>query len=529
MLRRCILFIFYSILGLASPIVLIAQSEERAIQDSLKPSILEASELYTPLLYTDNTAALWSLPLTQLGQSQATFQSTRSNFRRPQEAHANQALHLITERYQRSNQALWYGKFAFAQGRDKEINWSSMLNPYRGTPYILADSIGGDWKKQHYTLEAKVASRPIWKERLHVGFNLRYELATGAKQIDPRPLSNTNTLTLGPSLLWHVNNQHQLGLSTQYQSFREYINIEIRQPNTSHNLYRFKGLTIHDHPIPTTSGHSRRYNGNELTGALQHQVNFNSIITLSSAVGYAQYDESTIDGSATPVPSGDYTRKKMYITSSLSKRSEDGRRLKQIVLNAARQNNTGTEYHTTYDHTLGQSAITFSGTLYKQEKQTLSLRYNQGYFTSIGDLGSLFYLDLAIDQMETNYLYTQPSKQDILQFRYAVGYWHNIPGKWRLQSELGYQHSPIQSLHYTPKAGANTAAKEILYPDHDYLTASSAHLTLQGKRIFKFSESRQTQWYAHSKVHYKQRLDKATNSLYGLNHFTFQIGFGAYY
>ncbi len=527
MSRGCSLFILSSILWLAVPFALIAQTAQPWSQDSLTPSIFEAGELYHPLLYTDNVAALWFTPIQQMGNSQATLRASDGKFRRPQQAVANRALHLSTERYQRTNSALWYGKFAFEQSTDKDIHWNSVLDPYRGTPYILADSIGGDWKKQQYSLQAKVAARPLWRERLHPAFDLSYDLATGAKQIDPRPLSNTNTLKFGPSMLWLINTKQQIGFSAHYQIFKENINIEIRQPNTAHNLYRFKGLSIHDNSIPTTSGHSREYVGQELDGALQHQITWNGNTTLTSSLGYAQYRESTTDGSTMPSPAGDYKRSSLYATSSLSRKA-DGR-LDQLVVKAFQQNNEGTEYHTTYDHTLGQYVVSFSGALYAQEKQALSLRYNLGHFTPGNDIHQLFYVDVAIDHMETTYRYTQPSTQQILQLRYTGGFWYNIPERWRFQSEIGYQHSPSESLYYTPKAGLNTAAQEVLFPDHDYLMSTSAHIALQAKRLFTFLSTKRTQWYIHAQALYQQRLDEVTYSDYGANRYHIQLGFGAYY
>lgn len=527
MLGRCIAVSLLLLLGSVPSGGIIAQNRAEAQPDSLLLSVWDQASLGVPLLHTQNTAALWQLPMDQIGRSTVAGEAMGGNFRRPQQPKGSGALHLLTERYQRTDKLFWYGKFAFARSRDQDIAWSSVLDPHRGTPYVLADSIGGDWNKQTYALQAKLATAPLFGERIQAGMGVQYQLATGAKQLDPRPLNYATTLSLSPSLLWHVDRRQQVGISAQYQNFKEDIQIQIRRPQTTHNLYRFKGLSIHDQVIPVSSGANRDYASHLWGTELQYQLQWRGHYSLVASFGYDRLSESTTDGSTLPSPAGNYTSKRMHGQAVLTKTKGNNRQ--QWILHAANWRDEGTEFHTSYDAGLGRYVVTFSGALYQQRGYRASGRYQLSHHNAGGDMTRMVYAGVDYENRKSDYLYIQPSRQDLSRLSYYVGAQYHVALQWRLWARLGYSHSPYQSLAYTPKAGVNTAAQEVLFPDHDYLSASAGHVQVKAQRILQFARTGKTQWFVQAHTYYEHRLDQTDYTGFGSSRYRIQIGFGAYY
>lgn len=74
------------------------------------------------------------------------------------------------------------GGFSFRQRFENNVKFASTFDPLRGNPYYIADSTGGDWRKQSYNLWADVAFN-VLDDRLTAGLGLDVEVGRGAKKI----------------------------------------------------------------------------------------------------------------------------------------------------------------------------------------------------------------------------------------------------------------------------------------------------------------------------------------------------------
>lgn len=516
-----------SLLALCPMVHILGQQIDSLSADSLQISFWDFAPIKRPLLGSANVAAMGQIDATGIGYSQLQGVGTGGNFRRVQQPERSTALHFDTERYQSLKKSVWYGRFGYRQQWDKNIQWTDMLNPYRGTPYVLADSIAGDWRKQAFDLEAKVASKSLAHGRLHLGASALYQVATGAKQLDPRPLSYTNQFRVGPSVLWQLNPDQQLGLSAAYAIYQEDINLEIRRPNTSHNLYRFKGLSIHDDAIPISSGHSRFYKAKQWIGELQHQLQWAGTAKIwTSTLGYVNHRESTRDGSTLPTPAGDYASDRLQLNTTIQKR---GKHWHQLGIKASLWDDRGTEYHTVYDANLQTYLISFSGIVYRSRLYEGEFFYRWLRTKGENDYWWLLETGLGYEERDETYEYTQPSEQHIARLNYRLAFAYNPAIPWRLRTQVAYQSSLSSQLEYTPKSGPNTTANELLFSDYDYLTAPSAALQLEAKRLLHIPKTGRSVWYIHTEITYKQRLDEPAYPEYDRQRIQARIGFGAYY
>jgi len=135
------------------------------------------------------------------------------------------------------------GTFDYNREISKEIDWSLMMDADRANPFIIADSIGGDWIKDHYALGLKVGSEPLW-DIIHFGLNLNYSVGMGGRDNDPRPKSTTKNINIVPSVTFTLGSKSSLGVSYVYGDYKQNIDVMIKSGVGSAYFYKIMGLGL---------------------------------------------------------------------------------------------------------------------------------------------------------------------------------------------------------------------------------------------------------------------------------------------
>ncbi|MEG1585720.1 MAG: hypothetical protein RR346_02475 [Bacteroidales bacterium] len=184
------------------------------------------------------------------------------------------------------------GGFRFSQDDKKEIRFTSLLDPFRGTPYQLADSTRSNWKIQNYNMWAKLASELI-KNRLSAGLGITLDVARGAKMIDPRPRTNNSNITLQPALTLLLG-KHTIGLGGNFVRFRELVDLMLYNSAEPQKIYVLKGIGQYTYDIFSITERERRYNGNG-AGAMMSYGFTNNHVCLLAEANYLNYSEEVSD------------------------------------------------------------------------------------------------------------------------------------------------------------------------------------------------------------------------------------------
>lgn len=160
------------------------------------------------------------------------------------------------------------GGFRFLQSKEKDVKFSSILDPFRGTPYIIADSTGGDWTKQAYDVWAQGVS-PLIGDVVSFGLRAGIGVCRGAKKIDPRPQSNSNQITVTPSVTmrWRA---HALSGDYTYRRFRENTNLMLYNSAEAQKLYLLKGMGQYVFDIFSANERERQYEGDGHTAGVEY-------------------------------------------------------------------------------------------------------------------------------------------------------------------------------------------------------------------------------------------------------------------
>ncbi len=125
------------------------------------------------------------------------------DFRRPQEPRQRTAIGLQSEGMR--NVAGWrvYGDFDYQKRFDRQIAFSHGYDPLNGNPYVWADTLAGDWQRDH--IRARVAVAAPRLGRWQLGLSVPYHVGQGSRLLDPKPFYRFRDLALLPSVWRQVS------------------------------------------------------------------------------------------------------------------------------------------------------------------------------------------------------------------------------------------------------------------------------------------------------------------------------------
>lgn len=449
-------------------------------------------------LETNNAAALNSSQLPNIGRTVLSGNQEKGSFYRPQQAKEQHAVNFTSERFLKQNGFAFYGKFSFTQEWEKDVRLTSVLDPYRGNPYILADSIGGNWKNQFYELTLKAAAPALLNDKLIFGIGINYQTGTGARQNDPRPLDYTNQIDLTPSILYLINDKHKFGLNGDFSTFKEKLDITLVNNTNPQLLYKLLGLGEYEHSRADfiSLGYSRYYSGKSFGGDLQYEYTGAKLKWLTS-VGIKVYDEDVVDGSEMSRKAGKYSYKQYNVMSSLQYAANNW--MQQLKFRWSQSDRDGKEFHQFYDSRIETYETIFESVVNTALVTRSSLSYQLLKSKVQKDYDWLVDATVGYSGLDNRYAYPQ-SWQIVDRMDYSLCAKKNISWSGARSLELmfnvKYYHLLSNKLDYTEKAySTNYIAKNVLYPDHAYLAAQGWKTGAAVQYGFSLPKLKKTQFF----------------------------------
>ena len=269
------------------------------------------------------------------------------------------------EGFKQVNKLHFYGSFSYDIAKLEGQRWNDVLMPSPGNPFLLGDSIGGDYNNELFEIKGAVASS--FSDRLKWGVSARYKGGSSANQNDPRPLINAVRYSISPGILYDFS-PWAVGLDIGYEGYNEFISISSVETNLNHSFFIFQGLGNYFARIGT--GYSRRYKGSAWNGNIQLNWRNNQTENILQ-IGYRNMAENSEDGVAKPTAEGRATSNPF--------KSGDYQETTYSVLNILAVKNG----QTTHLATLRAAYLPSKGTWYDQREiidsnqQTIWEIYNQ--------------------------------------------------------------------------------------------------------------------------------------------------------
>lgn len=217
---------------------------------------------------------------------------TSGSFHRPQEADTETGIFFIADGDRQVGRFRLKGRFDFRQSFENGIRYASTFNPLRDMPYIIADSTGGNWRKQDYSMWADISAHIAGP--LYAGLSIDLEAGRGAKKVDPRPQASMNVIGFTPALSLKMGRAGTISAGFAYTAFKEVSNMILYDSSTPQKLYLLKGLGQYTYEIFSNTERERKYAGDNI-GALLSWKYSSGHSSVSVSGGYRNGRETVFD------------------------------------------------------------------------------------------------------------------------------------------------------------------------------------------------------------------------------------------
>lgn len=347
---------------LVSTIIVFAFSMIVYGQDKLNtPAAFETFKDRSQWMKTNNAAGLLLDKPIDYTEVKFSYDSHSGNFHRPQTGEKINNLNFNVEGAVFVGNIYTWGKFDYTRANitDALFN-SSIIDPYRDMPYMVADTNLSKWKNQIYDLQFKVATPKFWN-KLSLGLDGSYNASSGAKQRDIRSENYYYLLQVKPGVVYSVNGNHSIGANFDFQTLKEESNLSNVNSYVDQNYYLLYGLGAAIKGLG--AGRSTNYEGNSVGGGIQYNYQGFFNLLLSSNYKYKVEDVKTSSTS----PREDATVKTKLWDAKLQIFKKLSTSTHYLTLNYSNKKMDGIEAITQYDNSQNQNGYI---TIYKDIRST---------------------------------------------------------------------------------------------------------------------------------------------------------------
>lgn len=305
--------LYITILLAASGSVALAQQKI----NSNAPAALELRQQRSLWEQSGNPAGLKLDGPYRFSRIQAGYEAYDGDFRRPQEGASGNRQIVETEGRILLDSFYVTGKFSYRRESIQDANFNaSIIDPFRGMPYIIADANPSDWLQQHYNLQFRVAT-PFYG-RWSWGLAGSYSASSGAKQRDVRTENNFYSLSVTPGVVYSISPKQHIGLNLRYANTKEEASMKNVNTYVDQTYYELLGLGTAVSNLG--SGRTNNYEGDSWGGGIQYQ--YKGQLNFLAHVNYLVEGEDLTVSYTLPRDGGSVIRKSWQAGAAVQKESD---------------------------------------------------------------------------------------------------------------------------------------------------------------------------------------------------------------
>lgn len=172
------------------------------------------------------------------------------------------------------------GFASYQAGVKRNTAWSDVADTELFYPYLVADSIGGDYHSENYKVGASYAHK-IGK--MQVGGGINYRGAVHYRKIDPRPINNVSEIEFVVGALYPVKSYY-LGINVGYLDYKQTMSSSSLKEDRKDKYFSMRGFGLYDYRLTDVgSNYSRYFLMDEWSAGLQlaHKENKNWLVNLN--------------------------------------------------------------------------------------------------------------------------------------------------------------------------------------------------------------------------------------------------------
>lgn len=353
----------------------------------------------------------------------------------------------------------FYGSFSYNIAGLKGQNWKDVLMTSANNPFILADSIGGDYDNEGFKIKAAMASSI--NEKISWGLVLDYEGGSSADQTDPRPSIDAVRYVIRPGISYTISPSWGIGLDVAYHGYREKISISSLESMYTYRFFMMQGLG-NAVVESSTGGYSREYTGHIWDANIQLNWN-NRNLKNSLQFGYKNNHENSEDGSNSRYKSGDYAETIYSVSDVFSFKQAQGVHIAKIEASRAESKGTWYDQQKTvnsndqivwevynksvkYKNDITQAKFDYSYVKEKDEMINLLLGASVDYEQN----NTTFYPDVTKQKYSNVRLEAKGIKTFWLPNKFQIETTLNVNYKKNLNSNFDFYGIPLASSYSLP-------------------------------------------------------------------------------
>jgi hypothetical protein len=238
-----------------------------------------------------NPAATFSVPVKYFSNLGATYSSSKADngLHLVQEGDGASAFKLHSESFQVDKKYRFFGKAYFLTDQKNNVGWRDVEDYELLSPYLVADSIGGTYKRESYFLSGGATVR---LRHIEWGIRAAYQGGVSYRQVDPRPRNTVSVIHINPGVNYS-NGKWNIGWFGDYERYRQNVDIQVEKEGRKIYFYFMQGFGIYNRQFSGLDDtFSRIYKGNKFTTGFN--INFGDKIQSTDAL--ISVSQNRIDG-----------------------------------------------------------------------------------------------------------------------------------------------------------------------------------------------------------------------------------------
>ncbi|MDP4277300.1 MAG: hypothetical protein Q8914_06660 [Bacteroidota bacterium] len=235
-----------------------------------------------------NPSATFEVPVNdylELGTSYSASKADKG-FHLAQDGDGYSAFQLHTESFSRKGKQSFFGEAKYISDQTTNVQWRDVEDGSLLSPYLIADSIGGTYNREAYTMGGGTSIR---LRNWEYGIRATYEGGVSYRRVDPRPSNTVSRISVNPGITYRKGN-NEYGWFGSYERYRQNVDIDVERDGRKIYFYLLQGFGTYNKQFSELEEtYTRIYKGNLYsTGIhLNHQANGRStgaLVTLKKAV-----------------------------------------------------------------------------------------------------------------------------------------------------------------------------------------------------------------------------------------------------
>lgn len=185
------------------------------------------------------------------------------------------------------------GFASWQAGVKRNTAWTDVADTELFYPYLVADSIGGDYHSEKYRVGASY-THTIGK--IQTGGGLKYQGAVHYRKTDPRPVNTVSATEVTIGALYPVESYY-VGVNVGYVNYKQTMSSSSLKEDRKDKYFSMRGFGLYDHQLSDVSNSCSRYFLLDAwSGGVQwaHKENKNWLVHLNLTRQKATVSEGTV-------------------------------------------------------------------------------------------------------------------------------------------------------------------------------------------------------------------------------------------